>query len=545
LTSALDVGLAGLPEKLKGGSATRRPPLFVTLSLSEPCDHRMKPTLRLARLQDQVLIALGALVVLLPISPLVLPLAGRDSGVFLYIGWRILHGEIPYRDLWDHKPPLIFYLNALGLWLSGGSKWGVWLLELAALVLAAGLGFKLVKRAFGTQAAMVSLALWLASLILVIEGGNRVTEYTLPLQFACLWLAAGLDQTRHETRRLFAIGLLCGLIFWTKQNAAGVGIAVALYLIISRLAARQWGRLGRDLVSLAAGFALPSAAFVAYFATRGALPQLWDAAFVYNFVYTVDALSALLQNLGGTTRYLFVTGLLPLALIGYGVAVWAWLSKAAFFNRHRALLSVALIGLPIEFLLINLSGRSYLHYTMTLLPFLALFAGLAVWAIMGRLVKIKVRDTILAGACLALLLAAAGARHHAARDQIATFRAGVQVSSIIEQTTAASDTVLLWGAETKINFFSQRASPSRFSYQFPLYHPAYTNEGLILEFLDAILQERPRMIIDTGNPATPIFDFPITTSAIQERIEAIQASYRVTGDLGGGTLYEPVSAIAP
>ena len=61
---------------------------------------------------------------------------------------------------------------------------------------------------------MVSLTLWLASLILVIEGGNRVTEYTLPLQFACLWLAAGLDQTRHETRRLFAIGLLCAMYIY-------------------------------------------------------------------------------------------------------------------------------------------------------------------------------------------------------------------------------------------------------------------------------------------------------------------------------------------
>ncbi|HSN78111.1 MAG TPA: glycosyltransferase family 39 protein [Anaerolineae bacterium] len=505
----------------------------------------MKPSLHWARLRDQVLLALSALVVLLPISPLVLPQAGRDSGVFLYVGWRILHGEIPYLHLWDHKPPLIFYLNALGLWLSGGSKWGVWLIELAALLLATTLGFKLIKRAFGTQAAVVSLALWLASLIYVIQGGNLTTEYTLPLQFACLWLATGLDVTRYATRRIFAIGLLCGLIFWTKQNAAGIGIAVALYLIISRSAARQWGRLGRDLVSLASGFAILSAAVVAYFATRGALTQLWDAAFVYNLIYAVDGPSALLQNLGGTTRYLFVTGLLPLALIGYGVAVWAWLSKAAFFQEHRALLSVALLGLPIEFLLFNLSGRSYPHYAMTLLPFLALFAGLAVWAIMGRLAMIQVRDIALAGASLALLLVVAGARYYAARDQIARSRAGAQVSSIIEQSTAPSDTVLLWGAETSINFFSQRASPSRFSYQFPLYHPAYTSEALITEFLDAILAERPRMIIDTGNPATPIFDFPITTPAIQQRIEAIQAIYRVTGDLGGGTLYEPVSAIAP
>ena len=127
----------------------------------------------------------------------------------------------------------------------------------------------------------------------------------------------------------------------------------------------------------------------------------------------------------------------------------------------------------------------------------------------------------------------------------ATEEIGAQVSSIIQQKTAPGDTVLLWRAETRINFFSQRASPSRFSYQFPLYHPAYTNEGLILEFLDAILDQRPRMIVDTGNPATPIFDFPIMTPAIQQKVAAIQAVYRATGDLGGGTLYGPLSTNSP
>ncbi|MEI2692214.1 MAG: glycosyltransferase family 39 protein [Anaerolineae bacterium] len=186
--------------------------------------------------------------------------------MFLYVGWRILNGEIPYLHIWDHKPPLIFYLNALGLWLTGGSKWGVWLIELAALLLAAGLGFKLVKRIFGTTAAVVSLSLWLASLTLVIEGGNLTTEYTLPLQFACLWLVARLDEPKHETRQLFAIGLLCGLIFWTKQSLTGIAGAIALYLTISRSYARQWHRLGRDLVMLTAGFAIPTIGIVAYFA---------------------------------------------------------------------------------------------------------------------------------------------------------------------------------------------------------------------------------------------------------------------------------------
>ncbi len=58
----------------------------------------------------------------------------------------MLNGEIPYLDVWDHKPPVILLINALGLPIGGGSRWGVWLVELGLLFLAALLGFKLIKR---------------------------------------------------------------------------------------------------------------------------------------------------------------------------------------------------------------------------------------------------------------------------------------------------------------------------------------------------------------------------------------------------------------
>ena len=53
----------------------------------------------------------------------------RDGGFFLYAGQQILNGKIPYLDFWDSKGPAIFYINALGLWLGGGSRWGVWAVE--------------------------------------------------------------------------------------------------------------------------------------------------------------------------------------------------------------------------------------------------------------------------------------------------------------------------------------------------------------------------------------------------------------------------------
>ncbi|HEY2982019.1 MAG TPA: hypothetical protein VGJ22_12620, partial [Anaerolineales bacterium] len=86
-------------------------------------------------------ILLGLLSILLALSVLVQAnpatrLPGRDNGFYLYIGEEIVHGKLPYRDAWESKPPAIFYLNALALRLGRGSRWGIWTIEFAALLLA-------------------------------------------------------------------------------------------------------------------------------------------------------------------------------------------------------------------------------------------------------------------------------------------------------------------------------------------------------------------------------------------------------------------------
>jgi hypothetical protein len=52
--------------------------------------------------------------VLVPSAPWPSALPGTDQGVFLYIGTETLSGSIPYRDVWDHKPPAIYYIKRWG-----------------------------------------------------------------------------------------------------------------------------------------------------------------------------------------------------------------------------------------------------------------------------------------------------------------------------------------------------------------------------------------------------------------------------------------------
>ncbi len=49
-----------------------------------------------------------------------------DTEIFKYCGMAISKGMVPYRDFFDHKPPMIFFINYAGLLIGRGSDWGLW-----------------------------------------------------------------------------------------------------------------------------------------------------------------------------------------------------------------------------------------------------------------------------------------------------------------------------------------------------------------------------------------------------------------------------------
>ena len=57
-----------------------------------------------------------------------------DSGVFQEIGVCLLQGGTPYVDLFDHKGPVLWFIQALGKWIN--SQWGILLLQSLWRVLA-------------------------------------------------------------------------------------------------------------------------------------------------------------------------------------------------------------------------------------------------------------------------------------------------------------------------------------------------------------------------------------------------------------------------
>jgi 4-amino-4-deoxy-L-arabinose transferase-like glycosyltransferase len=492
---------------------------------------------------EKLLVLCGALCVLLPTSPLNMPLAYRDSGVFLYIGWRILNGELPYRDVWDHKPPLIFYINALGLALTDNSRWGVWLIELAALFVAAYLGFQLIKRIFGIFPAVFSLVLWLLSLVPLLQGGNFTTEYTLPLQFTALWLAYDAERLKFSGWRFFLIGLTGAIAFFTKQTAVGMWIAIVIYLTLRKLSAGLIRQRLREISLIILGGVTVSMVMAGFFWAQGALPQFWSAAFEYNFVYasvTNSGLATRLDSILAGIKPLLRTGLFQVSMTGYIMAVLFLIFKKNTASKFAEILFIGLLNLPIELMLAGISRKTYPHYFMTMLPVLALFTGMAVWTVISLTSKWKIPVLLRYAAAAGVTGFFIWTSFYSYMDQIFIYRKFTKnepVINYIKEVTAPQDYVLLWGAETSVNYFSQRRSPTRFVYQYALEREGYVNEELILEFLKDVIQNRPQLIINT-NSSKPIYEFPIHTESMDEKITYLQSHYCLVQDIDSWTVYQ-------
>lgn len=512
---------------------------------------RLRTTKTIIRIGEGIFVLGAVLAALLPLSPWWQTHVLRDSGVFLYTGWRILDGEVPYLDVWDHKPPLVFYVNALGLALTG-SRWGVWAIEVISACAAAYLSFALCKALFGRLTASISLGLWLVTLLFVIEGGNLTTEYALPFQFALLWLARDVQPNPAPLGRWFLFGILAGVAFFLKQTTIGIAMAVVAYLILQCMRTGQGNRLLRQLGLMLLGAGVMAGAVAAFFAAQGALAEFWDAAFRYNLSYIAPspdtgasglAPSRLRPVISGITP-LTRTGLFPLALLGYTAAAFSLFRKTPMPTQLRSLLLIGLIGLPIELLLVSASGRTYPHYYMALLPILSILTAFSLWKFLSTFNLQQVSPQLRVAYSLAILVSLGWSYFDTYWQQVRSFQAPApqheQAALFIQNKSTPEDYVLLWGAESGINFVAQRPSPTRYVYQYPLYQAGYVSDMHIAEFLADLEATPPRFIIDTQNQMTPIFELPTESSELQARIATLRATYGPSEMLGSWVVYAPL-----
>ena len=208
-------------------------------------------------------------------SPIYSGQEGFDSAIFKTMGLAVLEGKTPYVDIFDHKGPVLYFINALGQAIIPGSL-GIFILQILSLFAAFVFIYQSARLYVGPLPSGLLMVLGVLLLFVTMQGGNLCEEWELlavaPALYACLLY----QRSDLSKRRSFRIGCILGaafaFCFFIRPNDAVSlpgGMAFGLFLFL--LAEKRFESLLPYILSFVLGLVVVTLPIFLYFASRGRL----------------------------------------------------------------------------------------------------------------------------------------------------------------------------------------------------------------------------------------------------------------------------------
>lgn len=471
--------------------------------------------------------------------PMLLYPYGRDQAVFADVARAILSGGMPYRDIWEIKPPGVYLLYAAVTRLLGPALAAIRAVDLLFQAAAAALLYRLGSALVGRRAALLG-ALWYAGLYLhrgfwsTAQAESFAALPTL-LCFALCRRARG----RCAPSRLFLSGMLVGGVALLKYPLALPCLA-ALLLHPSRRGSRGSWLIPRGSWLLAGGaFVLASA--WAWLVGGGA----WEAyleiqrEFVAPYARIVHGEASWWGRAGSGAGRFAAANALPCLLAVAGILCLRHLGRraAAFLLLWLALAAVAVAA----------QGKYFGYHWIPVLPPLALLAGLGLERAVATgthprgkasslpAVRERARLLALLFPLVWTLFVEAPAYLDGARVVMGalppeaylerfgrpgggdhSFLANTWAAAYARETTRPEDGLFIWGFEPVVYLLSGRTSPTRFHFSVPLVSP-WAPASWREELLRDLATRPPALVMVLRNDAIPWASGSVEDSTAQLR----------------------------
>ncbi|MCG3138290.1 MAG: hypothetical protein HJJLKODD_02152 [Phycisphaerae bacterium] len=188
-----------------------------------------------------------------------------DRWLYAYIGEQMRQGQELYGDVWDNKPPMIFWINYVGLLISGGQYFGVALMCTISIMVSLWLFHRVAAHWFGNPAAHLGTVLAALYLLhpLYWGGTNRPETFLIMFDLAAVRFFQLCIRARAGLRCAFVAGMALAGSFLCKQTGLATTGAIFVTLLIILLIDRPKRRphvlmiiAGAGGYAIALGFAV-------------------------------------------------------------------------------------------------------------------------------------------------------------------------------------------------------------------------------------------------------------------------------------------------
>lgn len=291
---------------------------------------------------------------------------GADSAVFKTMGLALLKGKIPYLDIFDHKGPVLYFIQAFGQWLVPG-RLGIMLLQCISLAISLFLIYKIANLFVCAWKSFVTVIFSISILSAYYAVGNTCEEWELPFLCISTYLSikflSNYENGKHPPIYGFVYGLCFAAVFLIRPNDAvaqigGVMLGVFLYLCIIH----EYKNALINFCLFLCGVLFVSLPVFLWYAIHNAVCDMLYGLIGHNMLYSEGILTMLKSVfvLSKLSKFIWIVSIIIMAI-----------------NAQKKKILFALIPMAL-FSMIFIGPRGYEHYYIATLCLYALWGALMV-----------------------------------------------------------------------------------------------------------------------------------------------------------------------
>lgn len=448
---------------------------------------------------------------------------GTDESVFYAVSANWLEGLLPYRDLFDHKGPILYIFYVLGLLLHPG-KVGVFVLLSVSYGASLYYLYRMARLFVERYAALLVIIGYICVSLLALTGTGE--QVCLPFIAAPLYyLMRHLHQTGSCSRISNVIwlgtGICFGVIMLVKPTiVATLGVLVG-FILIKLAKEKQIKELVRVICMCVLGFLLPMIPVFCYFYTEGILYDFMYGAYIFNFSYAGKGFSD-----KGVIFWL--------TIVKYTASLWIILIFGGMLYRRALLPGVSYAAMSIVALLSAsacVPGYACLQYFIPYSPcvvFALVCVILCVKNIGGKKIAVAAAVSCLLAYGLMLfdglvvmrwgLYGAFLPEHHARhRAEWNVYRECQAMSACIPESELSS--VLFYNGQGNVYLYMHAKPPVRY---FMLQDWLMVNMPSMRQELESsIISAKPKWVIVRRSQYSDVDNKPLVTY-IEEQCESVK-----------------------
>lgn len=295
-----------------------------------------------------------------------------DANAFFTVGKSMVRGIVPYKELFEQKGPLLYFIYGIGSLISYDSFIGVFILEVILFSIFIYYSFKTITLFVDTKKAYFIIPLYTLFIVTLksFSHGGSAEEFSLPFIMYTFYIFVRFLKTGNISKKqIFITGLLAGCVFWIKYTLLGLFIGYMLSMTINMFLNKKYKEMFINCGIFLLGFIISSIPWIIYFIITDSIKNMIDVYFLINIVLYPKKIS-IISKLSKTFElitYNLASNPIYFIFIVCGCVLFLFNNEKWEVKHHKLsiIISIILTGVCVF-----IGGTNYHYYPFALSPFI-------------------------------------------------------------------------------------------------------------------------------------------------------------------------------